>query len=153
MRELELKGKDVNSSWGSSFETVTIQCTGIVPSLVYDSGEFGGSSGTKIIVRKPRLKIEVTTFPFKVDPSSTEMDARKYFELQKVLSKKFVQIVSIDSDFARIVQTTDGLIDEGFIDSLPFVMLVEDAGEISSNYANGNFNCNFILTGIERYGF
>ena len=153
MRELELKGKDVNSSWSSSFETVTIQCTGIVPSLVYDVGDFTGSSGGKYINRKPRLKIEVTTFPFRVDPSDTEMDARTYFELQKVLSKKYVQIVSIDSDFARIVQSTSGLIDAGFLDSLPFVMLVEDAGEISSNYANGNFNCNFILTGIEYYGF
>lgn len=151
--EIELKGKDVNASWGSYFETVTIKCTGFVPSLFYEVGEFQGTAGGKFINRKPRLRITATCFPFKVNPSSTEQDATVYFELQKVLSKKYVQVVSIDAEFQRIVQTTSGLIDEGYIDSLPFVMLVEDAGEVSSNYANGTFNCDFTLIGIEYYGF
>jgi hypothetical protein len=146
-----LAGKNTNSLWTTGADLVTLYCQEFKPSLQVTQESIEGGSGSFNSKRLQRLKFNVVPAPFKVNPTSTEMDNRTYFELMKVLGRRYQRITAISGNFQRINKATTGLISSGFISALPIDVQVLSVSELDSDYTNGNNTMTFELVSNGKY--
>lgn len=151
--QLVLGGKNLNTLWTTGVDLVTLQCQELKPSLQVTQESVSGASGKYQSAMDLRLKFDVVPIPFQVNPTSEQQDARTYFQLMKVLSRKYKRIISIDENFKRIEDGTNGLITTGVIDALPLNVQVLDVSELDSDYADASNTMTFSVVSDERYEF
>lgn len=151
--QLVLGGKNLNTLWTTGVDLVTLQCQELKPSLSVTQESVSGASGKYQSARDMRLKFDVVPIPFKVNPTTQQQDARTYFQLMKVLSRKYQRIISIDENFKRIEDNTNGLIATNVIGSLPLDVQVLEVSELDSDYADASNTMTFSVVSDERYTF